>query len=145
MSSVDIKQMMLPDFWKMISDINWTKNYTSSSAANNKIMVSYPPYKANYFKNIAYDFAAELANLYCNKVRKINHYAAVVASYEVISKGKKIYDEFLNTPSKLQEILEHIDLNNEDGLFIFSLPSDDDYFKDTVSTVKTVEYYDDEY
>ena len=124
-----MKKLMEPDFWKMISEASWT-TITNSNVIRNKIKVSYPPYKAEYFKNIAHDFATQLADTYCQTIRKINHYTAIVAAYEAVALGRSTYQEYLDDPSKLKTIIETVDTSNTEALFIFALPSEDDYYQE---------------
>jgi hypothetical protein len=133
MSKNNILKMMEPDFWKMISEVSWGKTSTSSSAINNKLKVNYPPYKSNYFKEIAFELASNLANAYIESVRKINHYTVVVAAYEALARGKSAYEQFVDDPSKLSQIIENTDTSNVDGLFIFAIPSEDDYYQSVIN------------
>lgn len=139
MTTVDIKKMIEPDFWKMISEINWGQTYSSATAASNKIKVGYPPYKTNYFKDIAHELASNLANKYCELVTNCKFYTAMLAAFEVVSKGRAEYLEFLDDPVQLKTVLESINTSNPDSLFLFAIPGEDDYYQENIKGLE--DYY----
>lgn len=129
MSKVNIKELMKPDFWKMISDISWGDKTTSAASASSYILKHYPPYKANFFKNIAGDLANELTDAYLNKNHDKNvRYEVYIIAHEIVAQGSQIFAKYLKEPGLLTALIENANFDNLDNFFANALPTEDDYY-----------------